>query len=175
MKFDWKFQKLDITSCKDSTGGDAESDTATADSEHSPPLTMSPLLQNNNGLNNGKMMTPSAAAALSQAMAAMHSLRSMQQARTNLLVNAAHPHSQLLATQAALLQSNPASVLLNGSLQKMGVNGNNGSDIDLSLPITSTYLRRMRAFGLAAGFDQAYNNIHHSMEVSTFFIFKLTF
>ena len=50
----------------------------------------------------------------------MQSLRSMQQARTSLLVNAAHPHSQLLATQAALLQNSthPASVLLNGSLQK---------------------------------------------------------
>ena len=52
----------------------------------------------------------------------MQSLRSMQQARTSLLVNAAaHPHSQLLATQAALLQNSThpaASVLLNGSLQK---------------------------------------------------------
>ena len=68
----------------------------------------------------GKMMNSSAAAAFSQAVAAMQSLRSMQQARTSLLVNAAHPHSQLLATQAALLQNSthPASVLLNGSLQK---------------------------------------------------------
>ena len=68
----------------------------------------------------GKLMNSSAAAAFSQAVAAMQSLRSMQQARTSLLVNAAHPHSQLLATQAALLQNSthPASVLLNGSLQK---------------------------------------------------------
>ncbi len=144
-------------------------------------------------------MMPSAAAALSQAMAAMHSLRSMQQARNSLLVNAAHPHSQLLATQvnseiririringingiflqAALLQGQNAhpAVLLNGTLNKtvgnpvgVTVGGNNlnaagnGQDIDLSLPITSTYLRRMRAFGLASGFDQAYRQ-HHGIEV----------
>ena len=68
------------------------------------------------------MNSASAATAFSQAVAAMQSLRSMQQARTSLLVNAAaHPHSQLLATQAALLQNSThpaASVLLNGSLQK---------------------------------------------------------
>ena len=43
----------------------------------------------------------------------------------------------------------------------------NGQDIDLSLPITSTYLRRMRAFGL--GFDsqhyQPQNHQHHGFEV----------
>lgn len=31
------------------------------------------------------------------------------------------------------------------------------NDIDLSLPITSTYLRRMRALGMATNFEQAYN------------------
>ena len=34
-------------------------------------------------------------------------------------------------------------------MSKFGASG----DIDLSLPITSTYLRRMRALGLATGFD----------------------
>lgn len=171
-------------------GEEDGSDTATADSGQSPPLTISPQLQasdldfpplqrhaGHHHLNHGasenhssgdstpnKLINSSAAAAFSQAVAAMQSLRSMQQARTSLLVNAAHPHSQLLATQAALLQNSthPASVLLNGSLQKIapngGVVGAPGQDIDLTLPITSTYLRRMRALGLAAGFDQAYKN-----------------
>ena len=103
-----------------------------------------------------KLINSSAAAAFSQAVAAMQSLRSMQQARTSLLVNAAHP--QLLATQAALLQNSthPANVLLNGSLQK--IPNANGQDIDLTLPITRTYFRRMRALGLAAGLDQVYKN-----------------
>ena len=59
----------------------------------------------------------------------------------------------------------PASVFLNGSLQKLNPNAaNGGQDIDLSLPITSTYLRRMRAFGL--GFDPPYQNHHHGLEVN---------
>ena len=125
---------------------DIGSDTATADSGQSPPLTISPPglasgiqtgglsaegidyvahvhgNHGNNGAVSGEklMNSASAATAFSQAVAAMQSLRSMQQARTSLLVNAAHPHSQLLATQAALLRNSthPASVLLNGSLQK---------------------------------------------------------
>jgi len=126
---------------KSSNGEEEGSDTATADSVQSPPLTMSPTQGSDidvggitpNGpigmgssghhgppADTGKLMNSSAAAAFSQAVAAMQSLRSMQQARTSLLVNAAHPHSQLLATQAALLQNSthPASMLLNGSLQK---------------------------------------------------------
>ena len=127
---------------KSSNGEEEGSDTATADSVQSPPLTMSPPqgsdidvggitgngpvgISGHHGPmpmppDTGKLMNSSAAAAFSQAVAAMQSLRSMQQARTSLLVNAAHPHSQLLATQAALLQNSthPASVLLNGSLQK---------------------------------------------------------
>ena len=41
-------------------------------------------------------------------------------------------------------------------------------DIDLSLPITSTYLRRMRAFGL--GFDSPYQNHHHHHGLGVSFI-----
>ena len=52
-------------------------------------------------------------------------------------------------------------------LQKINTNG---QDIDLSLPITSTYLRRMRAFGL--GFDsqhyQTQKHQHHGFEVCVF-------
>ena len=100
-----------------------------------------------------KLLNPSAAAAFSQAVAAMQSLRSMQQARTSLLVNAAHhPHSQLLASQ--FLQNSPT--LLNGSMAPKI--GQNGQDIDLTLPITSTYLRRMRAIGLAAGLDHSFKS-----------------
>ena len=82
---------------KDINGFDAESDTATAESGQSPPLTMSPLIQTHSnsmtgtgsGLgrptSNSKLINPSAALQLSQTLAAMHSLRSMQQARTSLL------------------------------------------------------------------------------------------
>ena len=128
-------------------------------------------LNNNGTLDSNKLMNPSAAAAFSQAMAAMQSLRSMQQARTSLLVNPGHPHSPLLATQAALLQ-NSGSLLVNGSLaQKMG-NGN-GQDIDLTLPITSTYLRRMRALGFAAGIDQAYKTSNSIVEVCYLVVYTL--
>ena len=111
---------------------------------------------------NAKLLNPSAAAAFSQAVAAMQSLRSMQQARTSLLVNAAaaqaHPHSQLLASQF-LQNSAPAlmgAAASAGGHPKIGPAAQNGQDIDLTLPITSTYLRRMRAIGLAAGLDQSF-------------------
>lgn len=183
--------KLDHNHRKSSNGEEDGSDTATADSGQSPPLTISPQLTNSEAdfpplhrhhhhhhvghpslmggggnSESNKLINSSAAAAFSQAVAAMQSLRSMQQARTSLLVNPVHPHSQLLATQAALLQNqahghhhhhHPATVLLNGSLQKNAAAAA-ASEIDLTLPITSTYLRRMRALGLAAGFDQAYKN-----------------
>eukprot|EP00093_Oithona_nana_P009700 09700.XXX_147474_125173_1 [CDS] Oithona nana genome sequencing. len=144
-------------------GDDEGSDTATAESGHSPPMTPESAGNPSNG--GSKLLNPSAAAAFSQAVAAMQSLRSMQQARTSLLVNAAaqaqhHPHSQLLASQ--FLQ-NSAPALLNNSMGHAGGachpkigQGQNGQDIDLTLPITSTYLRRMRAIGLAAGLDQSF-------------------
>lgn len=183
---------MDHNHRKSSNGEEDGSDTATADSGQSPPLTISPQLTNSEadfpplrhhhnvaqhtGLMGGgsgdsnKLINSSAAAAFSQAVAAMQSLRSMQQARTSLLVNPVHPHSQLLATQAALLQNqahhHPATVLLNGSLQKTAAAAAAASDMDLTLPITSTYLRRMRALGLAAGFDQAYKNNAVLHEVS---------
>ena len=93
---------------KSSNGEEEGSDTATADSVQSPPLTMSPAQGSDidvggitpNGpigmgssghhgppADTGKLMNSSAAAAFSQAVAAMQSLRSMQQARTSLLVN----------------------------------------------------------------------------------------
>ena len=40
-----------------------------------------------------------------------------------------------------------------------------GQDIDLTLPITSTYLRRMRALGLAAGLDQAYKHPNNTLQI----------
>jgi len=156
--------------CKDhksSNGDDEGSDTATAESGHSPPMTPESAGNPSNG--GSKLLNPSAAAAFSQAVAAMQSLRSMQQARTSLLVNAAaqaqhHPHSQLLASQ--FLQ-NSAPALLNNSMGHAGGachpkigQGQNGQDIDLTLPITSTYLRRMRAIGLAAGLDQSFKMSH---------------
>ena len=116
------------------------------------------------GPNGGKLLNPSAAAAFSQAVAAMQSLRSMQQARTSLLVNAAHhPHSQLLASQ--FLQNSPA--LLNGSMAPKI--GQNGQDIDLTLPITSTYLRRMRAIGLAAGLDHSFKTSQVILQTFVYF------
>lgn len=130
---------------------------------------MTPESAGNPSNGGSKLLNPSAAAAFSQAVAAMQSLRSMQQARTSLLVNAAaqaqhHPHSQLLASQ--FLQ-NSAPALLNNSMGHAGGachpkigQGQNGQDIDLTLPITSTYLRRMRAIGLAAGLDQSFKMSH---------------
>ena len=130
---------------------------------------MTPESAGNPSNGGSKLLNPSAAAAFSQAVAAMQSLRSMQQARTSLLVNAAaqaqhHPHSQLLASQ--FLQ-NSAPALLNNSMGHAGGachpkigQGQNRQDIDLTLPITSTYLRRMRAIGLAAGLDQSFKMSH---------------
>ena len=130
---------------------------------------MTPESAGNPSNGGNKLLNPSSAAAFSQAVAAMQSLRSMQQARTSLLVNAAaqaqhHPHSQLLASQ--FLQ-NSAPALLNNSMGHAGGachpkigQGQNGQDIDLTLPITSTYLRRMRAIGLAAGLDHSFKLSH---------------
>lgn len=42
-------------------------------------------------------------------------------------------------------------------------------DIDLTLPITSTYLRRMRALGLAAGLDQAYKHPNNTLQLEVCF------
>lgn len=90
----------------------------------------------------------------------------------NSLLQAAHQQSPLLASQAAAFFSantpaaaaaafNQASLFnaqILGStapgLQKLAQ-----GDIDLSLPITSTYLRRMRALGLAStGFESQFKD-----------------
>ena len=53
-------------------------------------------------------------------------------------------------------------------------NGGAPQDIDLTLPITSTYLRRMRALGLAAGLDQAYKHPNNTLQLEVSFYFKST-
>jgi hypothetical protein len=60
---------------------------------------------------------------------------------------------QLFATQAALFRDahGPQGTLLQGVVAQTALLGaHKVNDIDLSLPITSTYLKRMRALGLAA-------------------------
>ncbi len=57
--------------------------------------------------------------------------------------------AQLQQQQQQQQAAAAAAAAAAASMSKFGSSG----DIDLTLPITSTYLRRMRAFGLAAGFD----------------------
>ena len=47
-----------------------------------------------------------------------------------------------------------------------------GQDIDLTLPITSTYLRRMRALGLAAGLDQAYKHPNNALQLEVSYLLR---
>ena len=54
-------------------------------------------------------------------------------------------------------------------------NGGGPQDIDLTLPITSTYLRRMRALGLAAGLDQAYKHPNNTLQLEVSFYVKPIF
>lgn len=67
---------------------------------------------------------------------------------------------QLLATQAALFRDGPQGTLLQGVVAQTALLGaHKVNDMDLSLPITSTYLKRMRALGLAAAsLEQAYQH-----------------
>ena len=113
-------------------------------------------------------LSVTAAAAFTQAMAAMqnHPLRSLQMRNTLL---AANPQSNpFLATQALLpaggnnayLAAANQTALLNSAAAANTLNKFNPDGIDLSLPITSTYLRRMRALGLAtAGFESSYRHL----------------
>lgn len=62
---------------------------------------------------------------------------------------------------AALLNSAAAANLSKfGAVTSPG-GGSGVGDIDLTLPITTTYLKRMRALGLAAGFDQNYRQMNN--------------
>ena len=61
---------------------------------------------------------------------------------------------------AALLNATAAAGKFGAGGVGTGVAGVTG-EIDLTLPITSTYLRRMRALGLAAGFDQNYRQLNN--------------
>ena len=80
---------------------------------------------------------------------------------------------QLFATQAALFRDahGPQGTLLQGVVAQTALMGaHKVPDMDLSLPITSNYLKRMRALGLAAAsLEHAYQQNNNPMKsVSSF-------
>ncbi len=118
-------------------------------------------------------LNPTAAAALSQAMVAMQQSNALTrsiQMRNSLLTAAATANNQVATTDAAgsgtatpsALLASQAAAMFNHQSSLFAANlkaaaaSAAGGEIDFSLPITSTYLRRMRALGLAAGIEQGY-------------------
>ena len=75
---------------------------------------------------------------------------------------------QLFATQAALFRDahGPQGTLLQGVVAQTALMGaHKVPDMDLSLPITSNYLKRMRALGLAAAsLEHAYQQNNNPMK-----------